>query len=472
MTLKEILHYKISPLYLIPVFIVVLYSVLVGANWIEVKKQEIVNSNLANILSDKKIVLISDLHIRDIGYRENNLIKKINNIGPDIVFIAGEFTGRGKKLDDYRSMVSNVSKVLKQIQSKYGVYAVLGEGDLYSPSSREHILRQALKNSGVTVLSNEIIEIDIDNKKLSLIGLGVRFAGIKKLFTNINKPSHPSILLSHRPNFFMSGIDALEVNLAESNEIGSDSWVWQDDAYWSSDSAEIYFEHDGEHTIRILRREDGVAIDQILLTSDEHINPNQSDLDKNSCYIKHDNDILITAHDINQQDIKGHWDKDTDDDACNNSMIADTPDFYNKVEVPTISPKNYFEATFNAKRGIKYHVWLRMNSNKVKYTSDSVYVQFSDSIDTSGLARYQTGRTLKDIYSVDVILSGDTHGGQVRFPYSKELLNLLGVDMKYDQGIFDLEFTTLYVNRGIGWSGVPMRLFCRPEITQLSFVSQ
>ena len=472
MTLKQILTYRISPLYLTPFFIIILYSVFIELNWIEVKQQEIINNDLASILSDKKIVLISDLHVRGIGYREKDMINKINDISPDIVFIAGEFTGRGKKLEDYASMASDVSTILKQIKPKYGMYAVLGEGDLYSPSSRELILRHALKSAGVTVLSNEIIEVDIDNKKLSLIGLGVTFRGIKKLFTNSDKVNHPSIVLSHKPDFFMTGVDALEVNLANRNESLVTGWEWQDDAYWSNTSSDIYFENDGRHTIRIMRREDGVAIDQILLTPYDSVSNYPPALSSDSCYNKQEGDILIKVSDINESTITGNWSKGTNSEACNNSFIADTPDLYKKTEVPVISPNHYFEASFDAKPGVKYHLWLRMNSNNVRYTSDSVYVQFSDSTDTSGMARYQINRTLKDIYSADVILSGDTHGGQMRFPYSKDLLNLAGADMTYDQGMFDLEFTTLYVTRGIGWSSLPMRLFCRPEITQLTFVSQ
>ena len=472
MTLKEIFFYRISPVYLIPFFLLLLYSIIIEPNWIELKHQEITNTNLSSILSDKKIVLISDLHIRNTGYREKQMIKIINDIKPDIIFITGEFTGRGRKFENYKIMVSNASKVLKQIRSKHGIYAVFGEGDLYSPSTREQILRESLKDAGVTVLSNETIDLEIDNKKLSLIGLGVTFAGIKNLFNNTRKPDHPSILLSHRPDFFMSGIDALEVNLADYTELGTNDWTWQDNAYWSSDSADVYFERDGKHTIRVLRREDGVAIDQILLTPHDSVAQYPPALSSEACYRKQDGDILINTSDIKQSNIYGSWNMDTDNKACDNSMLADLPDLHNKVEVPDISQKNYFETTFDARRGVKYHLWLRMKSNNASATSDSVYVQFSDSLNAAGMPRYQINRTLKDIYDVEVILSGDTHGGQVRFPYSIELINLLGAGIEYDQGLFDLRFTQLYVNRGIGWSNIPMRLFCRPEITQLHFVSE
>lgn len=471
MKLKAILHYKIHPLYLSPLVLLVLYSVFIEPNWIEVKHQEIINSPLSTVLSDRNVILISDLHIRDIGHREKALIEKINNARPDLVFIAGEFTGRGRKIEDYREMLSNVTEVLKQINSKYGIYAVYGEGDLYAPSSRELLLRQALKEANVKLLSNEQRDIEIDNKKLSVLGLGITFTGIRQLFTNTRKSDHPVIVLSHKPRYFMSVVDALEVNLAERAEHNLDEWAWQDNAYWSPDSPAIYFEHEGEHTVRVLRREDGVAIDQILLTPYSSIANYPPGLTSDKCYIPQANDILIPVSHIDKQSIHGSWVPGTDEHACNNTFIEDWPDLYQKVEVPEISNENYFEATFQAKSNTLYHVWLRMKANRQSSTSDSVYLQFSDSLDSNKTKRYQINRTLKDIYKAEIILAGDNHGGQVRFPFSIDLLNFLGADIQYDQGLFNLESTDLYVTRGIGWSVLPIRMFCRPEITQLHFRS-
>jgi predicted MPP superfamily phosphohydrolase len=69
--------------------------------------------------------------------------------------------------------------------------------------------------------------------------------------------------------------------------------------------------------------------------------------------------------------------------------------------------------------------------------------------------------------SVGLMLSGHTHGGQVRLPLIGALLtNSLG--RKYVQGWFRLGGLQLYVNRGLGTSGLPFRLDCRPEIALLT----
>jgi predicted MPP superfamily phosphohydrolase len=65
---------------------------------------------------------------------------------------------------------------------------------------------------------------------------------------------------------------------------------------------------------------------------------------------------------------------------------------------------------------------------------------------------------------VDFMLSGHTHGGQVRFPIVGAL-HLPEGGQKYVEGLFHLDRMQLYVNRGIGAVGLPFRLNCPPEIT-------
>jgi predicted MPP superfamily phosphohydrolase len=64
----------------------------------------------------------------------------------------------------------------------------------------------------------------------------------------------------------------------------------------------------------------------------------------------------------------------------------------------------------------------------------------------------------------DLMLAGHSHGGQVRLPFFGPVHVPFGVD-EYDMGLFQTAAGPLYVNPGIGWYPVPIRLNCRPEIT-------
>jgi predicted MPP superfamily phosphohydrolase len=70
-------------------------------------------------------------------------------------------------------------------------------------------------------------------------------------------------------------------------------------------------------------------------------------------------------------------------------------------------------------------------------------------------------------YNVDLMLSGHTHGGQVRIPFLPPF-HLPEYGIKYVEGFFRYGPTQLYVNRGIGAVGLPFRFRCPPEITVIT----
>lgn len=75
-------------------------------------------------------------------------------------------------------------------------------------------------------------------------------------------------------------------------------------------------------------------------------------------------------------------------------------------------------------------------------------------------------------YPIDVVLSGHTHGGQVRLPWlGTPILPEMG--KRFVQGWYSFEEserTALYVNRGFGMTMLPFRFMSRPEITVIDLV--
>ncbi len=72
-------------------------------------------------------------------------------------------------------------------------------------------------------------------------------------------------------------------------------------------------------------------------------------------------------------------------------------------------------------------------------------------------------------YAVDVQLSGHSHGGQVVVPGVPGYLPPLG--RKYPRGRYRIGTLMLYVNRGIGVTGVPVRFGALPEVTIAELMS-
>lgn len=81
---------------------------------------------------------------------------------------------------------------------------------------------------------------------------------------------------------------------------------------------------------------------------------------------------------------------------------------------------------------------------------------------------------LVDEYSLNpriaLQLSGHTHGGQLRLMKPRRAYTLPHLGKKYDAGLYRVNETWLYTNRGIGTVIAPIRYHCPPEVTELTLV--
>lgn len=69
---------------------------------------------------------------------------------------------------------------------------------------------------------------------------------------------------------------------------------------------------------------------------------------------------------------------------------------------------------------------------------------------------------------IDLYCAGHTHGGQVALPLYGALITLSKFGKRYESGLYQVDRTHLYVNRGIGMEGGPaprVRFWARPEVT-------
>jgi hypothetical protein len=63
----------------------------------------------------------------------------------------------------------------------------------------------------------------------------------------------------------------LMVNLERCSGCGTSGWGWQNTAYWLSQTTTVSFASSGTHTVRVQIREDGVEVDQIVLSPAKYL---------------------------------------------------------------------------------------------------------------------------------------------------------------------------------------------------------
>lgn len=153
-------------------------------------------------LEDIKIVLISDLHLGAVNSekRLESIVKKINQLEPDIVSIAGDIFN-----DDYTAIRNPEEAIdlLSGIKTKHGVYGSLGNHD--GGGTFDDMVR-FLERSNIRLLSDEHVII---NDEFILIGRvdpspiggfkGLQRKEIADILTSIDDINMPIVVMDHTP---------------------------------------------------------------------------------------------------------------------------------------------------------------------------------------------------------------------------------------------------------------------------------
>jgi len=89
----------------------------------------------------------------------------------------------------------------------------------------------------------------------------------------------------------------------------------------------------------------------------------------------------------------GKWTVVSDSKADGGKKIHQADGGASKLTSAKASPANYFELTFSATKGVGYRLWVHGRADGDDWDNDSVFVQFSNSVNASGGVVYRIGTT-------------------------------------------------------------------------------
>lgn len=130
-------------------------------------------------------------------------------------------------------------------------------------------------------------------------------------------------------------------------------------------------------------------------------------------------------------------------------------------------------------------VWIRgakLNLMGITYIPQSRHERLADLTfdaamrrlevrDTSILLSHQPNVFPKALErNIPLTISGHTHGGQVKVEFLGQDIAPSRLMTDFTAGLYQLDGSQLYVSRGVGTSGPPVRLGSVPEITQITLV--
>lgn len=148
----------------------------------------------SKISSDIRIAVISDLHATKYGISNSNIMSKVNEINPDIVFVLGDMYTTQSSWDLIEIPI-NLMKSL--VDDGYPVYFSAGDHDI----SEEYFTE--LEKVGVHVMNYKEETINIKGNNLKIMGIDNAYYTPTFDVANEFEPDENcyNILMAHIPNY-------------------------------------------------------------------------------------------------------------------------------------------------------------------------------------------------------------------------------------------------------------------------------
>jgi hypothetical protein len=201
-----------------------------------------------------------------------------------------------------------------------------------------------------------------------------------------------------------------EVNLEDCSGCGLAGWGWQDNGWGVGVLGPlVYFATTGEQTIRVQTREDGFSIDQIVLSPQQYLSSAPGALRNDTTILAESggsgggepppppppsSDPLEQVLYASAGSITGgQWVVVSDPSAAGGSRVHHPDAGAAKVNTALANPSSYVEIAFQAQANTPYRLWIRGRAQNDYWGNDSVYVQFSGSVNASGAPILRIGTT-------------------------------------------------------------------------------
>jgi hypothetical protein len=176
------------------------YGALLERRKFEVDHFTIPVPNLSSELNHLTVVQLSDIHVGPFMPPEElaEYVEAVNRLKPDIIALTGDFVTGSE------SEVVPCAESLARLQARYGVFACMGNHDVYARA--EDKLEHLFAEKGIETLRNNAKSIRIAGSKVSVLGIDDLERGhsdLRRALTACERePGEVKVLLSHRPEIF------------------------------------------------------------------------------------------------------------------------------------------------------------------------------------------------------------------------------------------------------------------------------
>ncbi len=222
-----------------------------------------------------------------------------------------------------------------------------------------------------------------------------------------------SVTASGEPTYRIGTTAATTVNLEDGPDVGVSGWGWQDNGYGVGLlGTAIYFDGTSQK-LRIQTREDGFSIDQVVLSPATYFNIAPGALKNDTTILPpttvttsmDSTEVVLRAGAVTA--LAGSFHAIGDATAADGIALGTTDASLPKLTSALAAPADYVELTFQAETDTAYRLWMRGKAQNNSWANDSVFVQFSNSVDADGAPIYRIGTTSATVIN----LEEDTNAG-------------------------------------------------------------
>lgn len=133
---------------------------------LETESVSLTSADLPQDIGQLRLAYLTDIHAGPFfsESRVDDLVSTVNRLNADIVLLGGDYA------NDSDGAIA-FFKSLPRINSRYGVYGVLGNHDRTVPESNLPLLKAAMVSAGVTPLVNDVASVRIGASTIYLAGI-------------------------------------------------------------------------------------------------------------------------------------------------------------------------------------------------------------------------------------------------------------------------------------------------------------
>ncbi len=186
-------------------------NVIMGSNSLEKKFYQVKSDK---VVDNIRIVCIADMHLKEFGEGNAELVKEIKNLSPDLVAIVGDMNMEDKP-HEYDSVISLCTK----LNEFAPVYYSLGNHEIDAMLFGNSKIYDDLKAAGIKVFNNEFETITLGGTEVDIIGLTqgppeYNEYGREFFDSVMENDDNFKLVLTHYPENFQGVIEEKNIDLA------------------------------------------------------------------------------------------------------------------------------------------------------------------------------------------------------------------------------------------------------------------